>query len=192
MLEKQKLAKSRGMFERLAERAPNNPRAWLGLGLTALMDMRHDDAIRYFRKTLELIPGHAGTLATLGWVYITKQDAFAAEKIFREAVESDRMLAEAHGGLASALVLQFRFDEAMQSIRRARGLDKRSFGAAYATSVMWELKGKHEQATELFTRYLEVRPREDSMTAWEAVQIGLARHVRPEPNLGPPRPLVTK
>lgn len=192
MLEKQKLAKSKEMFTRLTKRAPNNPRAWFGLGLAALMDLRHDDAIRYFRKTLELIPGHAGTLVTLGWVYITQQDPFTAEGIFREAVASDRTLAEAHGGLASALVAEFRFDEAMQTIRRARGLDKRCFGAAYATSLMWELKGKHEQATKLFTKYLEVRPREDSMTAMEAVQIGLARHVRPEPNLGPPQPLVRK
>jgi tetratricopeptide (TPR) repeat protein len=191
-LEKQDLEKARTIFTRLSQRAPNNPRTWLGLGLIALIELRHDDAIRHLEKTLELLPGDAATLSVLGWVHISKMDGFAAEKAFREAIAADPKLAEAHGGLASALVHQFQFDEALRSVRRARALNKECFGAGYAMSLMAEMKGRHDTAEKIFASYLEKRPRPDAMTPMEALSIALARNAHPQPTPGLSKPLISR
>lgn len=191
-LERQEREPALALFERLTKRQPNNPRGWLGLGLVAMMDLRHDDAIRHLNRTLEIMPEDAATLVTLGWVYLCKMDGFTAEGIFRRAVVADPKLAEAHGGLASALAHQFQIDEAQREIRVARGLDKACFGAGYAKMLILEMKGKHEMASKVLAGYLSARPREDGLSGLEAAQIALARHMRTPSDLGPPKPMAGK
>jgi Flp pilus assembly protein TadD len=56
--------------------------------------------------------------------------------------------------LATALALQKRVDEAQREITVARRLDKRSFGATYAHSILIALQGKQDRAAKLIERAL--------------------------------------
>ena len=138
------------------------------------------------------MPEDAATLVTLGWVYMADFNSVVAERHFRRAVASDAKLAEAHGGLACALVYQFRVDEARRSVRRARSLDKRCFGAGYAMSIMSEMRGRHAAAEKILASYLERRPRADGPSAIETVNVALARKLHPKPGSDAPVPVVRR
>lgn len=149
---------------------PRSGRAWLGLGLTHLYNQQTEPGIEALKKAQQLMPDNSGTIVALGWARLTQQDFAGAEQSFREAIEADRGFAEAHGGLASALTFQRRFDEAKTAMQVADKLDRKNFGSLYARSIMLKLEGRSELASRLVAGALE-RPLEGSDTP-------LVEHIR--------------
>ncbi|WP_237062890.1 MULTISPECIES: tetratricopeptide repeat protein [Microbulbifer] len=154
-IEEQEITKARKLFELVAAREPDSPRGWQGKGLVALLDKDLDSAEHYFRKTLEIDPHQVGNYNTLGWTYIVKHDFQRAEGIFRKGVEANRNNSEVHGGLAVALVFQNKLDEGRREADTALKLNKFSFGAIYAKSIMLKLKGKDKVASKVLGGMLD-------------------------------------
>ena len=154
-VEEQEIAKARKLFELVAEREPDSPRGWQGKGLVALLDKDLDSAEHYFQKTLEIDPRQVGNYNTLGWTYIVKHKFQRAEEIFRKGVEANRNNSEVHGGLAVALVFQNKLDEGRREADTALKLNKFSFGAIYAKSIMLQLKGKDKVASKVMGGMLD-------------------------------------
>src|SRR5581483_611609 len=148
-IEAQEIVRASEQFERILAREPDNARAWLGVGLARLYQQRYDDAIASLEKAVALIPDGVGIRVTLGWATLVARDLPGAERIFREAVAVDHNFGEAHGGLASALALQSRIDEAREAIKRARRLDPHGFGSLFAQTVVLKVQGKDKAATEI-------------------------------------------
>ena len=72
--------------------APNDPayaHAQSGLGTMAFTEGRHDEAIRYFKTALRLIPGLVGTRSSL-LLALNYAAGYSAQSIFQEHVEFGR------------------------------------------------------------------------------------------------------
>ena len=182
-VEQQDMEVAERLFGRILERQPQNGRAWLGMGLVRLYQQKHADAIGALTEAVRLMPDNSGTIVALGWAKLASRDARAAERTFREAVAVDRNFAEAHGGLASALALQGRADEAQQEVKLAYGLDRMNFGGAFAQTVLFKIRGNTEAATQLLTRLLEQAPAPDSKPLIEHLR---AYGVKQLPKTPPP------
>jgi Flp pilus assembly protein TadD len=125
---------------------------------------------------LERIPDSVGIAVTLGWACLAGRDLKGAEVAFRRSLDIDHNFAEAHGGLASALALQSRVDEAQSAIRRAQRLDSQGFGAAFAQTVLLKIQGRHDAATDLLARVLQHSPRPDSKSLMEHLELFARKH----------------
>ncbi|MFC4159002.1 tetratricopeptide repeat protein [Chitinimonas lacunae] len=129
--------------------------AWHGLGLTHFHQQRYDEAVEAMRTVARLAPDHAGNLVTLGWARLMMRDLAGAQQAFEQALALDRRFGEAHGGLATALALQYQFEQAEQAIKLARRLDPRGFGAELAAAVTLIGRGQKYDAAEIYRQALE-------------------------------------
>ena len=189
-VEQQDMEAAEKHFGRIVGRQPQNGRAWLGMGLVRLYQQKHAEAIGALTEAVRLMPDNSGTIVALGWAKLASRDARAAERTFREAVAVDRNFAEAHGGLASALALQGRADEAQQEVKLANGLDRMNFGGRFAQSVLFKIRGSAEAATELLVKLMEQAPAPDSKPLIEHLRTYGVKHLPKTPPAkpeGPPR-----
>lgn len=178
-IEGQEIAEASEQFQRVLVREPENARAWLGLGLACLYQQHHPEAITALERASGLVPDSVGIRVTLGWAIVAAREVRRAEEVFRDAIATDRNFGEAHGGLAVALALQMRVDEAREEIRRARGLDPHGFGAVFAHSIILKLQGQHEQATDILANLLQQAPRPDGKTLMEQIEMFLRKNPPP-------------
>jgi tetratricopeptide (TPR) repeat protein len=170
-IESQEIARASEQFERILAREPDNARAWLGIGLARLYQQQHAAAVTALEKATQLLPESVGIRVTLGWATITARDLVRAEQVFRDALEIDHNFGEAHGGLAVALALQARVEQARESISRARRLDPHGFGAVFAQTILLKIQGKDQLATDILARMLLQAPRLDGKTLIEQIEL---------------------
>lgn len=176
-IENQEIAEALHHFDHVVRREPENGRGWLGLGLAHLHEQRHDQAIANLQTATDLMPASAGTVVALGWAKLIRQDIEGAEQVFRHAVEVDRNFSESHGGLAVALVMRGRKNEAKEEARIATRLDAHSFGAAYARALLLKMGGRGEVATEMIARILEQPPQPGAKPLIEYLRTNLEKRV---------------
>jgi tetratricopeptide (TPR) repeat protein len=170
-IEAQEIARASEQFERILAREPDNARAWLGVGLARLYQQQHAESVAALERATQLIPDSVGIRVTLGWATLTARDVVRAEQVFRDSLDIDRTFGEAHGGLAVALALQTRVDEAREAIKRACGLDPNGFGAVFAQTIILKLHGKDKMATDILANMLQQAPRPDGKTLIEQIEI---------------------
>jgi len=154
LLEKQDMDQAERLLLRVLDKQPKSHRALQGLGMVYYYRQDFDKAIRFLERAQVVSPKQIGTLIMIGWAHVSKQDVKSAEKAFRRAIAVEPNFGESHGGLATTLALQKRVDEAQREITVARRLDKRSFGATYAHSILIALQGKKDRAEKLIERAL--------------------------------------
>lgn len=159
----------------------SNPRAWLGVALVRLYKQEHARAVEAFERSLAFDAKNTGTLVALGWAHLTAQNYLEAHRAFERAIEVDRNFAEAHGGLAAALVMQNRGEEARREIELAHRLAPQGFGAVYAQAALLGLEGKTEVGTRLLDRAMQRSVRPGMPTLHE--QVRLFMHKRQPPRL---------
>lgn len=157
-LEQQDIALAADCFQQILAQRPDYGRAWLGLGLTYLHDNNNDKALDAMTEATRQMPGHAGTEVALGWSRVIVGDGVGAEATFRKAIELDRNFAESHGGLAVALIMQNRIEEAQKTIKAADRLDPANFGSVYGKALLLRADGRAELAQGLINRALERAP----------------------------------
>ncbi len=157
-VEQQQADQALKYFQQTVETEPDNPRGWQGQALVYMHRKDFPRAIEALEKALAAVPGDATNHLILGWAKLCSEDAAGAEKTFRDAVQANRNFAEAHGGLATALLFQQRIDEANEEIRKARGLDPNGFGAIFAQSVLLTVRGDHDAGATLLARMFEQQP----------------------------------
>lgn len=121
-------------------------RAWLGRALVNLRDLRLEDARRDVSTAASHLPEHLGTWHVLAWVQLMRGDLAAAEKAFEQAMAVERNFAETHGGLAVIAALQNRGADAHQHIKRALRLDPKALSAQYASMLLLQAEGRHDEA----------------------------------------------
>lgn len=157
-LEQQDIPLAADCFQQILAQRPDYGRAWLGLGLTYLHDNNNDKALDAMTEATRQMPGHAGTEVALGWSRVIVGDGAGAEATFRKAIEMDRNFAESHGGLAVALIMQNRIEEAQKTIKAADRLDPANFGSVYGKALLLRMDGRSELAQGLINRALERAP----------------------------------
>jgi len=185
-VETQEMEAAERYFSSILRREPEDGRAWLGLGLVRLYQQKHPEAAEALERAVQIMPDNSGTIVALGWARLAAKDARAAERTFRQAVSVDRNFAEAHGGLASALALQARVDEAQQAVRLANGLDRNNFGGRFAQAVLLTMRGRKEVATELLAKLLQQPPSPDGKPLMEHLRLYGTKQLPKTPPPGSP------
>ncbi|OOG44430.1 hypothetical protein B0B52_06710 [Polaromonas sp. A23] len=145
-------------FETALRQDKENGRAWLGLGLVQLYQQEHAKAIESLGHAVRVFPDNPGIIVSLGWAKLAAKDPAGAEEVFEQALRVNRTFSESHGGLASALAFQRKFERAEQEIKLARRLDPNGFGAEFAETTILAVQGQTKGATDLFERMLQRSP----------------------------------
>jgi tetratricopeptide (TPR) repeat protein len=138
---------SLGLFENALAQQPDNARAWIGKGLTMLMSGDIGSATKALDKGAELFGDHLGSWIASGWAHFMGGDYVGARASFERAMAADPNFAETHGGLAVLDVVEGHVDEARRHTEIALRLDRKSFGAALAKSMILE-RGGHAQMAQ--------------------------------------------
>jgi tetratricopeptide (TPR) repeat protein len=157
-------AHAKEQFERVLELAPNNGRAWIGLGAIALLSRDLPRARELLTRGVELMPRHVGSWHVLAWVNLLSGDLDAAQRIFEQSLELDRNFAETHGGLASVAALRGETAAAERGIKVALGLNSGCLSAQFARSALMARGGDAAGAAQLIKGKLRgLAPNDDSL-----------------------------
>jgi tetratricopeptide (TPR) repeat protein len=136
--------RSLALFDRALTTEPENPRAWIGKGLSLLAEGDAKAAAQAIDRGAGIFGDHLGSWVASGWAHFVARDYKAARQSFERAITADPNFSESHGGLAVLDILDNRFDEAERRIEIALRLNKKCFGAALAKSLLLE-RGGHAQ-----------------------------------------------
>jgi len=128
--------RARESFERAIAVHAEDGRSWSGLGLAQLIALDVPAALASFEHAVAHMPDHIGTWHAFGWCQLLARDAQAAQASFARALALDRTFAESHGGLAVALAIGGRRDEADEAAQRALRLDPQCLSARYAKAIL--------------------------------------------------------
>jgi len=125
-------------YSRVLELAPRNGRAWLGLGMQALLAMDFAKAKEMLARATEYMPTHIGSWHALGWANLFSGDGPTAEKHFAHALEMDRNFAESHGAMAAMMAMRGDRAGAEREIEIAERLDRTGMSSQFARAILIE------------------------------------------------------
>lgn len=141
--------RARELLEGVVDDAPATGRAWIGLGMLALLGKQIDEAKQHLRRGLELMPGHVGSWHVLGWAQLVSGELNPAESTFQHALELDRNFAETHGALATLAAVRGEIQHANALIEVALRLDRECLAARFAQAVLTGRSGNPALAQSL-------------------------------------------
>jgi Tfp pilus assembly protein PilF len=129
-------AQAERQYLRVTELAPNNGRAWLGLGMLGMLAQDFGRAREWLARATQLMPGHLGSWHSLAWAHLFAGDTAGAEKYFAHALDLDRNFAESHGAMAAMLAMKGDRDGAEREIEIAERLDRNGASAQFARALL--------------------------------------------------------
>jgi Tfp pilus assembly protein PilF len=147
-------ATAQEQYERVLQLAPDNGRAWVGLGTLALLRRDLVQAKTHLARGVELMPQHVGSWQVLAWTQLMSGEVDAAESTFQRALELNRNFAETHGGLASIAALRGDTAAAERGIEVALRLDPKCLSAQFARSVVISRSGDPAAGAQLIKQTL--------------------------------------
>ena len=111
--QKEELEKAAGYYEKATEKFPKFRRAWKNLGLVYIRKGELEKAIPVLTKVLELGGSDALTYAQLGYAYLSVNNNLCAESAYRMAVLFEPETLDWKVGLATSLLKEQRYAEAV-------------------------------------------------------------------------------
>ena len=104
-------------------------------------------------------------LVILSSFYVTTEQGAEALRLATQAVQLAPELSEAHQGLARALHISLRLDEATAEYKKALELDPTSKTARRSLADLYRASGKSEEALALYRQQLDVEPTDKAARA---------------------------
>lgn len=135
-----------GLFDQALAAEPQNPRAWIGKGLSLLASgdpQRGADAID---RGAAIFNDHVGSWIASGWAHFAAGDTAKARQSFERAMAADATFSECHGALAVMDIHDGNFEAAQRACDVALRLDKKSFGGALAKVLLLDKAGNKAAA----------------------------------------------
>ncbi len=139
-------------------KSPENPKAWLGLGVALSGEGRLTDAERAYRRALGLDPGYAEALNNLGAVLLDMGRSPEALAAFRRMKSLAPGSPQARDGLGRALIAAGRLPEALVQLRAAVALDPGFAMARFNLADALFRSGKKDEAISEFRKAVESKP----------------------------------
>lgn len=134
---------------------------YIALGNFRFMEPReaYGEARRHAQRALSLNELHAGAYWTLGWVKLSHDfDPVGGEADFRQVIALDPNSWQGHHGLAFALQMQGRMDEALAAARREFDLDPLNYWPRFALKELHYRRREYAEAREQTEAILEMAP----------------------------------
>ena len=142
----------------LAGEAGDDPDALVALGNAYQLGDRPADAIRTFKRLLDVDPKNGLAWENIGTSQLQSGDVAAAEVSLRRAIELDRNLAGAHTALGVALAGTNRRDEAIEEWKRAIAIDALELNALYNLTMNLVAAGRKDEASAYGARFIAAAP----------------------------------
>jgi tetratricopeptide (TPR) repeat protein len=153
---------ARQLYDRALAVRDHNPRAWIGRGLTALLDRDPAEAARDIDRGAQQFGDHIGSWIAAGWAHCLAGDRDAARQRFEHALAIDPNFAESHGSLAAIDVLTGDTASAKRRVVTALKLDRDCFSAALAQMLL--SNGDPEAAKAIVDRAMTAPLNDQGMT----------------------------
>ncbi len=155
-----KPAEAVGFYRAALAVRPAVSNVYIGFGVALFNLGRPDEAIRAYRKAIELDPrGAALPRYNLGVVLLSKGRLDEALTEFRSAVDLNPKDVDAHDQLGMVLSRKGQFDEAMVEYRRAVDLDPKDVVAHHELGMALHRKGQIDEAVVEYRRVIELDPK---------------------------------
>ena len=147
------------VLERAVQHAPDDHRAHNSLGTAYLISLRLDDAAAEFQKALELDAKDEYANLNLGHLARAGGDYERAIGFYRKQLALRADDADAHGGLAIALLASGRDEEADREIKRATQLAPADYRFLTQLAFFYTTRKKTAIARELIEKAIRIEPR---------------------------------
>lgn len=138
-----------------------NPEGWLAhnnLGMALLAAGRKEEALRHFRKAVELNPRFAEAQNNLANQLSRLGQTDEAILHYEKAIELNPSYAEAQNNLGCAFIRAGRSDEAIAALRKALEIDPRYAEAHNNLGNALQFAGRADEAAAQFRKALEIKP----------------------------------
>ncbi|MBN8501792.1 MAG: tetratricopeptide repeat protein, partial [Sphingomonadales bacterium] len=129
-------AEARASFEQSLAKRQHNPRAWIGRGLTRLVEHDPAAAADDLDCGAQQFGDHIGSWIAAGWAHYLSGDINAAGQRFERALAIDPAFAESHGSLAVIDITRGDEKSARRRLTTALRLDRNCFSAALAQAML--------------------------------------------------------
>ncbi len=169
-------ARARPHLERVIAAAPESAHALTLLSGVERLAGRPDLALRHAERAAALVPDHAMHHVLVGDARVALADLAGAVAAYREALERDPELAEAHAGLMWGAVAEREPARAEPHAERALALLPESAELQARVASVWDRLGEYERALAGFERSAELDP--GAPTTWMQLAIQYARFGR--------------
>ena len=137
-------------FGRALDLDARAPRSWIGQGLARLASGDAAAAASDIDRGADLFNDHIGSWLAAGWAWMIAGDAEKAAERFERARQIDPAFAETVGSLAVIDAVSGRHDEARRKSLAALRLDRESFTALFAQSLLQAGAGQSSNARQIF------------------------------------------
>ena len=165
----QEVGRAKAMFEQSLAMDARSPRAWVGLGLSELLQGNGASAAEHLDKGAELFGDHLGSWIAAGWAWLIAGDRAKARERFERAVSIDGNFGEAQGSLAVVELLDGEKEAALRRIEVAARLDRQSFSAAFAKMLVSAGEGDTATAQRILDLALRQPIGDDGRTLADAI-----------------------
>jgi Flp pilus assembly protein TadD len=128
------------------------------LGIQLQRAGKHQEAIDYHLRALQVSPGHRLTYIALGNAYAASGNAEEAEKAYRQVLDAKRDADKAHVGLGMLLLKQGRAAEARIHLTKAIALSPHNPEYHNIVATVDLQEGKYTEAMVHLRRALELKP----------------------------------
>lgn len=163
-----RLKECRDAVEEVLARQPDRAGAHVIHGNLALAEGRIEDALRSLLQAEEEWRDSPRLKLLIGRVYLREKRWNDAERCFRAAVTFDSDRADAHAGLARALMEQGSLREAAAEALQAVGLKFNLPGSHYVLGASLARLGETERAVQAFETCLKLAPEAKEAHEWLA------------------------
>ncbi len=123
---------------------------------------KKDDAISYFKKSLEVNPNFVLALTNLAGLYIQENKLEEAEKLFLKALQIEKRsldLSSIYNNLGIIYAKKKEFNRAIKKFEKAVSLNPKSADAYYNLSLVYQEKGKNNKASLFFEKAIQLNPK---------------------------------
>jgi tetratricopeptide (TPR) repeat protein len=150
-------------LEEVLRQSPDNWKALFALGQIHFEAERWKAALENYRGVLRIRPTHFAALLGAGEASAHLNDPVEAEKLLRQAVESDPKSADAGNQLGLVLAGQGRTGEAKEWFQRAISMDREHAGAINNLGVLYLKLGQTNDAIAAFRYGIDAVPGDERL-----------------------------
>ena len=139
----------------LAEEAAEE---WFNKGVKSIEEENYEQAIHYFKKTIDIYPNHVPSYNNLGYIYNIMGMWDKAIETYKKALTINPNDVRTHHDLGVSLYKKEMFDEAIAEFKKAIALDP-EIGFPYRTlGVIYLEKKMFDEAIAVLKKALETAP----------------------------------
>jgi len=145
------------LLEKYLEKFPEDPRAWVGVGVGYEDEKRFADAQKAFERALEVDPKFAEAEYQLGTLLSLSGNSAVAMEHFERAVQINPNHSQALGKLGNLYLQAGQLEKAREVLLKAESLDPNNGETEYGLALAYGKLGNREEAKVHMDRFQKKR-----------------------------------